>query len=280
MTTHYVIAKMRPYIEKIPMLAHCYRGIRHRLSFLIQPFEDTPFGFMLKGNHLMASGQFESAQTQLMSELMEDSDVFVDVGANIGYYTCHAAKKGKQVLAVEPLAENLDYLRENVRVNGFGGIEIREMVLGESSGSAVLHGASTGASLVGGWAQMSPLLRRTVLMDSLDNILRARDAGRRLLIKIDVEGAELRVLRGAVKVLRGSPPPAWVVEIGSGELHPSHMNSDFEETFSTFWREGYASFMASPPREPVMERGVKERARSGVVPPGNANYLFLKGELR
>ncbi len=73
---------------------------------------ETPHGFKLRtGLHpayrLMRTGRFEVEETALVARLLDQVDLFVDIGANIGYYTCLALKKGKPVIAFEPQQQNL-----------------------------------------------------------------------------------------------------------------------------------------------------------------------------
>jgi len=60
-----------------------------------------------------------------------------------------------------------------------------------------------------------------------------------MLIKVDVEGAEMSVLRGAGETLAASPAPTWLVEINLDEHHPAGQNPDFQEAFEVFWSHGY-----------------------------------------
>jgi hypothetical protein len=115
----------------------------------------TPLGIKLIGSnsihHLaMQKGTFEPEETVLFKNLFRSADVFVDVGANIGFYTCIARLADKHVVAIEPLQKNLKYLYSNISGNGWNDIEVFPVGLNESPGLATLYGgSSTGASLIG-----------------------------------------------------------------------------------------------------------------------------------
>ena len=64
----------------------------------------------------MADSSFETTEMNILKELIEKSDVFIDVGANIGYYTCLACSLGKKVLAFEPQQQNLACLIDNIHI--------------------------------------------------------------------------------------------------------------------------------------------------------------------
>lgn len=48
----------------------------------------------------MASGDFEPEETRLIQDLLQEVDTLVNIGANVGYYCCHALSLGKRVIAV------------------------------------------------------------------------------------------------------------------------------------------------------------------------------------
>jgi FkbM family methyltransferase len=67
----------------------------------------------------MAQGTFEPEETELIRTILKDVDVLINVGANVGYYCCHALSMGKAVVAFEPIQRNLRYLCVNIKTNGW-----------------------------------------------------------------------------------------------------------------------------------------------------------------
>jgi FkbM family methyltransferase len=147
---------------------------------------------------LMREGKFEVEETKIISNLLPRVDAFIDVGANLGYYACLALHMRKPVIAFEPQSHNLRILYKNMFLNGWEKeIEIVPMALSDRPGLLTLYGASgPSASLVMGWDGYSSRFKKTVPVSTLDNILGGRLENQRLLIKVDVEGAEYQVLRG------------------------------------------------------------------------------------
>lgn len=92
------------------------RIARRRLA---RPAVSTPFGFRFNGTPAMQNGSFEPFETKLVQALLARTDRFVNVGANTGYYCCFAQQAGIPTVALEPVAENVQILAENLRVNGW-----------------------------------------------------------------------------------------------------------------------------------------------------------------
>lgn len=233
-------------IYRLPILAIFLRRVRGFINAKRKPTK-TKFGFFLKGNKLMESGDFEVEETSLITKLICNVDVFINVGANIGYYCCFALQCGKKTIAFEPLLENLKYLYENIELNGWeDGIEIYPVALSEKIGIAKMYGMGTGASLIGGWAGNSEKYYHNVPMNSFDNVISNRFINEKMLILIDVEGAEYVVLKGAMNLINREQKPIWFIEISIAEHQPigRKINPDLLDTFSLFWDAGYKSVMA------------------------------------
>jgi len=104
--------------EPFPQITQLYRGLRDQ-SDRNQPALPTQWGFTFAGHNAMASGTFEPEETRLLQDLLQEVDNLVNIGANVGYYCCHALSLGKRVIAVEPIARNVHYLLKNIRDNGW-----------------------------------------------------------------------------------------------------------------------------------------------------------------
>ncbi len=223
----------------------------------------------------MQIGAFEPEETKLLQYYfsIDAPDVFVDVGANIGYYTCLARSLGKHTIAIEPLTQNLNYLYLNLSENGWNDVEVYPVALGEQPGIATLYGSSTGASLIRGWAGASPLVRQIVPISTLDILLGIRLARKKLIIKVDIEGAEYAMLKGAIRTLTTVPRPTWLIEIGLSEHQPSGLNPNYTNTFKLFWQNGYEARTADQENRIVLPKDVERWVRIGSCDYGS-NYIF------
>jgi FkbM family methyltransferase len=242
---------------------------------------DTPFGFkMITRNYIanrrMMAGTFETEEVELIKKYLLKSDVFIDVGANIGLYTCIACTLGKHVVAIEPQPQNLECLYANINNNNWINIEVFPLGLSNKPELLTLYGASgPSASLVSGWAGYSNRFKRIIPVNTLDTLLGNRFSGKSIFIKIDVEGAEYNVLLGALKTLRMSPQPTWFIEVCLSEFHPNGINPNYEATFDLFWQNGYEARTANKEFVLVTPEDIKNWTKNKISVINNFNYVFL-----
>src|SRR4030042_5248587 len=130
---------------------------------------NTPFGFKMIArnyiaNRMMMDGIFEIEEVELIKRNLLGADVFVDVGANIGLYTCIACSLGKYVLAVEPQSQNLECLYANIKYNNWQkSTEVFPLGLSNEPDLLMLYGASgPSASLISGWAGYSKRFKSVI----------------------------------------------------------------------------------------------------------------------
>jgi FkbM family methyltransferase len=241
---------------------------------------NTPYGFrLLAGIHLayrqMQSGSFEQEEVALVRAGLETADIFVDVGANIGFYTCIALQSGKRVLAIEPQSENLKVLYTNLNMNGWTDVEVYPLGLSDEPGIVTLYGASgPSASLLRNWAEYSDRFRQVIPVSTLDILLGERFRESRLFIKIDVEGAEYQVLQGALNTLRRTPRPTWMIEICLEEYHPAGLNPHYAAIFELFWRHDYEARTADRRSVRICREDVQRWIDVGHCDSGTINYVF------
>lgn len=270
----WLVLLVKPLVSRFPRIAAMYRGMRDQLEGMEEP-QPTPWGFKLAGNAAMAQGFFEPVETELVRKLLHEVDVLINVGANVGYYCCHALSMGKPVIAFEPMPRNLRFLCKNINTNGWEGAEIFPIALSNKVGILEIYGANTGASLVKGWAGAPESYKTLVPCSTMDLLLNSRLQGKRALILVDIEGAEKWMLEGAGKILANDPKPIWVVEIVTSENQPQGVaiNPNFASTFQFFFENGYEAFSADQEMRPITIEDVKSYAK-GSLKAGTHNFMF------
>lgn len=91
-----MIRHLKSLAEPFPKVAQFYRNNRDLLD-RNNTSTKTPWVSQLAGGPAMVAGTFEPAETQLVRELVQEVGILVNVGANVGYYCCHALRMGKAV---------------------------------------------------------------------------------------------------------------------------------------------------------------------------------------
>jgi len=172
----------------------------------------------------LADGRFESEFINYFRAQIGEWEHFVDVGANIGFFSLLVQKQvsGCRVDAFEPLPRNVNRILTNEQLNG-AALNVHAVALAESYAVVPLNVSDE----LPGETSISKSLRsgsvtRTIetVTAPLDDVLEeSPDA-----MKIDIEGAEVQMLRGATDLL-SSTPDLFL------ELHPSNI-SDLGESLT------------------------------------------------
>jgi FkbM family methyltransferase len=156
----------------------------------------------------------ESAEIDAVCKLLGPSSVVVDIGANVGTFALPVTQATKaRVIAVEPVSSTFSLLTDNVRRNGAGdSITTVQSALGDVAGEVVMTTGAQSANYVL-TGQTDPRAgEERVPVITLDGLL--AEESRVDLIKVDVEGLELDVMRGARRTL-AHHAPAVLLEIES-----------------------------------------------------------------
>lgn len=176
---------------------------------------DTEFGPMLLPlrdhgpRQILAFGRprNEFHETKLLGRLAERIECAIDIGANVGWFTLVLGGHGVQVQAFEPNKHVFPYLRSNAR--DLDRVTVHEQAVGEQVGSITFFEAAS--------SDLSSASRRVgtpveVEMTTVDTLLNQTNC-RPDLVKCDVEGGELQVLRGAKALRASEDAPLWLLEV-------------------------------------------------------------------
>jgi FkbM family methyltransferase len=148
-------------------------------------------------------GSYEATKQKTIASLVRRGMVCWDVGANVGFYTLLLAElvgPGGRVFAFEPFRSNVAVLRRHVQINGYQNVRIFPCALGDFDGDA---GFAPGPTTAMGHLTAGGPLR--VACSRADTLLTAGQIEVPDVIKLDVEGAEADVLRGALRALEHRP---------------------------------------------------------------------------
>jgi FkbM family methyltransferase len=197
---------------------------------------------------IRTSGYYEPDVARALSRMIEPGDVAVDVGANIGLITvlmaALAGPKGR-VISFEPGENNLPRLKHNIELGGFKNVALVEKPVTDAVGETVFYINNDNS---GGNALWDPsafscnheIPRRLAMQaTTLDNE-KALLGDAPKVLKIDTEGAEYHVLRGAQGYLKGRKIPFIIAEIHIFGL--KEMKSSVRELREYMAQFGYEMF--------------------------------------
>lgn len=163
-------------------------------------------------------GSYDAAVREIVMEYIEPGTLVLDIGASLGLWTIPLARRsvatGARLWAFEPHPNNHPWLRGNIRINGLeSAVTVHAIALGDEPGTVTMDLGEAGLPGGGGNSAIAvdpAAIGVNVPIIALDSIPRT---ARVSVIKIDVEGYELRALRGARRLIEQDRPVIF------GEFH-------------------------------------------------------------
>ncbi len=212
----------------------------------LDPAQQTQGGIL---KQLRARKFYETHTSQTLIGVLRPGDVFVDVGAHVGYYTLLARAlvgPSGRVFAFEPNPETFRMLIANIAGNGYGNVHAFNCALGAKNDVATLHINDDNEGETALWdvtadkrfAKSREAARKVqVAVTTLDEIARGGSLKGARAVKIDAEGWEPQVLAGAAAVLERDRPQHVVCEINRGALAAT--NGSEKAIRALFKKRGY-----------------------------------------
>ena len=210
--------------------------------FMIQAFDAQQF--------------YETETTQFLGAILRPGDTFIDIGAHVGYFAMVAATfvgAMGSVYAFEPNAENYARLVEHIELNRAWQVQPLHLAVGDHEHVATFF---INADNDGGHALWDVALhpqceqtrhggeQRRVFVTSLDRFLAERPIGSLRAIKIDAEGSEVAVLRGAARALERHQVPFVIAEVNRFGLE--QMGTSERELRELMAELGYEAWVIVP----------------------------------
>lgn len=194
--------------------------------------------------HAKKDGFWEAWITKWISQQLDRHDVFIDIGANHGYYTMLAADAGKVVFAFEPQRHLADLIKKSIDYNEFHDALVIPLALSvgpqrtEKMKVPVGHGMNAALSNEGDIE---------VAVASLDLFSGVIDDGEKVLIKIDAEGGEINIMAGAVEFINRNDVTILL------EYRRERYGTDKADAFSDWLLENFDLFLVDYNGEAVTE---------------------------
>ncbi len=230
------------------------------------------------GMKIHKRGLYEAETVTLVKTILRRGDTFMDIGAHFGQYTLIASRSVEEngaVYSFEPHPETVQYLRQNVRINGCANVRIINAAVSDKTGEQTFHLGSRsnyGASSLVSSIEDSGKTAQTRVI-KLDDYIKEQNIGAVTLIKADVEGAELNLLRGAEDLLSRKDKPMLILEFN--EYTQSRFGQTCHNLAEWLRAHGYRLFRVGP------KHGLGEYAVNGIdsyfnvfcIPAEKMNFL-------
>lgn len=250
-------AKIISFCGRIPLFGALLRSLARRYpeDSVVTIKNGHISGYRWKRSHRYVSGYwlgiYEMPIQECLVRELKPGDVFYDIGANAGFFSLLGAKcVGNQghVFAFEPLHENAEYIRSQLTLNEITNCTIVEAAVADRQGSVMFcEGKNTSTARIKREVENSSV-PSTMKVEAirLDDFTKTSLAPN--FIKMDIEGAELLALRGAVGLLGGRTQPRLLIEF--------HGEQSRIESFSFLEAFGYRFF---PVKGVVLDQASTER---------------------
>lgn len=231
--------------------------------------------------YLYQFGIWEPSLSGWLARTLRPGDVFVDVGANIGYYSLLAARLVGHlgsVVAIEASPAAYAALRRNVATNQTGNVRLVDRAVAEDERTLTFYEPKPGihsvTTSVRTREDMAPAFQ--VEARPLSSLLTAAEVSAARVIKIDIEGGEYAALRGLVPVLdRAREDLEIVVEVSESLLaHQSHTIADATGLLSDRGFHPYRLVNSYRPSSYLASPAAPRRVRDPIT--GDADLVFSK----
>ncbi len=242
------LAKLCRRLRPLPGARHVVRALQKRYAtrtrapearwVTIDDYDGDLKLTITRGSHnggtIFWHGFHSRNEVAALSRLLSPSAVFIDAGAHLGEFTLFAAKRLTEgrVLALEPMEPVFRLLEHNVKQNGLSNVALGRMALLDRAGALTLYGGfappegafddDTVATSFSGYGRTIEIGEAPAI--TLDEAVQTFELPRVDVIKMDIEGAEIRALRGAEQTLKRWRP-ALILEVSEVLLQQAECQS-------------------------------------------------------
>jgi len=177
-------------------------------------------------SHSILRGDFEAAEWRFVERFLQPGMTVLDIGAHHGFYSLLASVKvgtAGRVIAFEPSPREREKLLRNLALNGYTNVQVEDCALADVAGKqelALVGGINSGCNSLRQPNVTDPISSITVRVETLDEYLAGHTLPAIDFVKLDAEGAELAILKGACKLLTARPRPVIQCEVEEIRTRP------------------------------------------------------------
>ncbi len=231
---------LNPVFETFGPFEPVWTQVEPGIKMQLDPYD-------LVSRKILETGVWEPESIQAVADHLSPNATFMDVGAHIGYYSLKAATMvgpNGHVISIEPNPQTLPKLRGNIEASNARTVSVWPVACADSESTLQLYAApesNTGESSLSkenASQEGAAPVAYSVRARPLDAIVKEAKLDRVDVIKIDVEGAEFEVLKGAAKTL-DEYRPVLIVELVENQL--KSMGSSVDEVTHFLSSHGYTA---------------------------------------
>lgn len=243
-----------------------------------------PFGFWWRIDDKSTKRTFlancENSTSTIFTRVFgKEKIVFIDIGANLGWYTLLATSlnSNSKVFAFEPVDLVREKLKENLKQNGYRDTIVESCALGSTPHTAQIWSYSGNNGMhtlhpVEGWGAEPSHEVKIEVLDQYTKIF--CNQGLPILVKVDVEGSEMDVLKGGISLLKVENVQ-MIIEVNENMLLAGGTSA--EELFAFLRSYGFFGFWISPDSVLIAQTVNLPLPHRGKLPTlEGANYFFTK----
>lgn len=216
-------------------------------------------------------GQYEKEDSEMLYNLINDGDTVFDIGANIGWYSYHLAKKFPEakIYAFEPIPETFSQFKRNAELNQSKNVFLNNLAFSDKKGkltffySPVISGASSSVNIT----EDDSMVTLECEADTIDHFMQEQQITNLDFIKCDVEGAELFVYKGAINTLKKQKPVVFTEMLRKWSAKFNYHPNDI---ITLFKQLGYNCYVVTNSK-----LGLIEEVTDSTI---ETNYFFLHSE--
>ena len=188
---------------------------------------------------------YEKQDSEMLFKLLQDGDTIFDIGANIGWYSCHMAKKlpMAKIYSFEPIPETFEKLNKNITINDITNVVLNNIAFSSKRETLTFYYSPlvTGASSSQNITENEHMSKLECAADTLDNYMAVNNIEKLDFIKCDVEGAEYFVFQGGSKTFVEHKPIVFTEMLRKWAAKFGYSPNDIITYFTNF---GYKCFVS------------------------------------
>ena len=200
-------------------------------------------------NEILNKGCFETELTSFVVSFLDKGKSCIDVGGNIGYYSLLFCELASKVLIFEPMNDFREILQKNLYLNNYKNYLLLDVGLSDSRGTHEIYQGECSGTLH--WiANHEPTKVESISLFPLDDL----DLGREKydLLKIDVDGHDFKVLKGAEKFIDNQRP---TVLFELAMINHASAETSLAEVYSFFSSKNYSLFREDDIQRKISSKG-------------------------